>query len=73
MPQPNTDRLREDFQRVMTDAETLLRDTTSRAGERLRETNEQATNYVRHRPWQSLGAALAMGALVGLFLGRKRR
>lgn len=69
----NSDRLREDFQRVMGDAEMLFRETANKAGARLRETNDQAAGYVRRRPWQSLGVAVVAGALVGMLMSRRSR
>lgn len=73
MSQTNTDRLREDFQRVMGDAEMLFRETANKAGDRLRETNDQAVSYVRRRPWQSLGVALMAGTLLGMLMSRRSR
>jgi ElaB/YqjD/DUF883 family membrane-anchored ribosome-binding protein len=32
---------------------------------------EDATDYVRENPWQSIGIAAAVGVVAGLLLGRR--
>ena len=42
-----------------------------RARECAREKMDEADEYVRSHPYQSIGTAVAIGALVGLLIGRR--
>ena len=77
----SSDRLVEDLRRVIEDAETLLRETASLAGdsvgaarERLAEsvrTARAADRYVRDNPWRSIGVAAGVGLILGVILSRR--
>jgi len=48
------------------DVRRLASDTTDSLRERARAAAEQADEYVRDRPWQSIGLAAAIGLIVGV-------
>jgi ElaB/YqjD/DUF883 family membrane-anchored ribosome-binding protein len=56
MSEDTTRKLIAELQAVMAEAEALLDDTA---------------DYVRDKPWQSLGIAAAVGLVVGVLLGRR--
>src|SRR6202162_6707019 len=47
------------------DVRRLASDTTDSLRDRARAAAEQADDYVRERPWQSIGLAAATGLIVG--------
>ena len=65
------DHLREDIRNSLTRA----RETLKRAETGLREQGKVAVDateeYVHKHPWQALGLAAAIGALIGLLLSRR--
>jgi ElaB/YqjD/DUF883 family membrane-anchored ribosome-binding protein len=96
----SADRLIEDLQAVVRDAEALLLATAGQGGDRiegirsraaeslqrarkrlaaaeedvLREVRKaagDADDYVRHNPWQAVGAAVGLGLLLGLLISRR--
>jgi ElaB protein len=48
------------------DVRRLASDTSDSLRERARAAAEQADEYVRDRPWQSIGLAAAIGLIVGV-------
>ena len=48
------------------DVRRLAGDTSDSIRERARAAAEQADDYVRERPWQSIGLAAAIGRIVGV-------
>lgn len=48
------------------DVRRLANDTSDSLRERARAAAEQADDYVRERPWQSIGLAAAIGLIVGV-------
>jgi ElaB/YqjD/DUF883 family membrane-anchored ribosome-binding protein len=48
------------------DVRRLAGDTSDSIRERARAAAEQADDYVRERPWQSIGLAAAIGLIVGV-------
>ena len=48
------------------DVRRLASDTSDSLRERARAAAEQADDYVRERPWQSIGLAAAIGLIVGV-------
>lgn len=52
-------------------AKSALYDLEGRAVDRYREASACTENYVRANPWQAVGIAVAVGALVG-FLAHRR-
>lgn len=96
----HTSRLMNDLQRVVADAEALLRSTADAAddstislrkrvqaslheaqanlgslqqaaADKARAAARAADGYVHDNPWSSIGAAAALGLLVGVLLGRR--
>ena len=61
------ERLRERMRRALDESRVRLRDVQSSA----REQFENCDEYVRAHPYQSIGAAVAIGALIGILLGRR--
>lgn len=59
--------LQERMRQALNDSRARLRDLQSAAREHLHEYDE----YVRSHPYQSIGAAIAIGALLGILLGRR--
>jgi ElaB/YqjD/DUF883 family membrane-anchored ribosome-binding protein len=49
-----------------------LTESLDRARAALEGLEEDATRYVRDNPWQALGLAAAVGALLGVLLSRRR-
>lgn len=52
-------------------AQAGLDDLESQLAERAKALLEDTADYVRDKPWQSLGIAAAVGLVVGVFLGRR--
>ncbi len=52
-------------------ARDVVADKTKVAGAKAREVADNAHAYAREEPWQVAGAALAVGVLIGLMLGRR--
>lgn len=48
------------------DVRRLANDTTDSLRDRARDAAAQADEYVRERPWQSIGLAAAIGLIVGV-------
>ncbi len=48
------------------DVRRLAGDTSDSIRERARAAAEQADDYVRERPWQSIGLAAAIGLIIGV-------
>lgn len=61
------ERLRERMRRALNESRMRFRDVQSSA----REQFEHYDEYVRAHPYQSIGAAIAIGALIGILLGRR--
>ena len=64
-----------DFSDVLDDADTLLRQAAAETGERAVDRAKAAArvtdDYVRDNPWQALGAAAALGFLIGVLISRR--
>ena len=52
-------------------AKDRLADLELRMQKRVKAAADGATEYVRDNPWQSLGAATALGVVLGVLLGRR--
>ena len=94
------DKLMQDFRAVVADAEELLRETASQAGEKVAVARERiqdslhhakvklaeaedilvqrskqaaraTDDYVHENPWQAVGAAVGVGLVIGLLIGRR--
>lgn len=48
-----------------------LEDLESQLADRAKLLAEDATDFVRENPWQSIGIAAAVGVVAGLLLGRR--
>ena len=67
----SAEKLVQDVQVLIKDGEDLLRNSCQGLGDQSRFTAEQAKEAVRRYPYASVGAAFALGLLVGLLSGRK--
>ncbi len=63
--------LRADLERKLKDARVQLDSIQGAAVVRTRAAAKQADNYVRENPWQAIGIAAIVGAVVGLILNRR--
>ncbi len=52
-------------------AQAGLEELESQLAARAKAMAEDATDYVRENPWQSIGIAAAIGVVAGLLLGRR--
>lgn len=52
-------------------AKTVLMDTQANIADKAKETAKTTDQYVHNHPWQSIGAAVAIGALFGMLIARK--
>lgn len=61
----------EDLQARMRDALDASRNRLRELKDSAREHLDECDEYVRSHPYQSIGVAVAIGALVGVLLGRR--
>ena len=66
------------LRRVVSDAEDLLAATAGQTDTKItelraraRQAAEYTDEYVHDNPWSSIGAAAALGLLIGVLLGRR--
>ena len=52
-------------------AKSTLLETQANLTEKAKETAKNTDQYVHDHPWQSIGAAAAIGALIGMLIARK--
>ena len=52
-------------------AKEVLLDTQAEFVNKAKQTAKVTDQYVHDHPWQSIGAAIAIGALVGMLIARK--
>lgn len=64
-------RLRERVQARLSIARQRLSDVQGRAIERAKAAGQAADHYVHEKPWQAIGAAAAVGMVIGLLVGRR--
>jgi ElaB/YqjD/DUF883 family membrane-anchored ribosome-binding protein len=62
---------RERLSRGVEAAKERLGDIQKNSVEQAKEAAKVTDEYVREHPWQSVGVAFAVGALIGIVLGRK--
>jgi ElaB/YqjD/DUF883 family membrane-anchored ribosome-binding protein len=60
-----------DVRGVLASARELAAEKSKLAAKKAREAASTANAYAHDEPWQIAGAALAVGVLVGLLLGRR--
>ena len=77
MANATSEKLADDLRRVASDAETLWREASNSAGDRMREAStraraaaDDANHYVHRHPWSSAAVAAGAGVLIGLLLSR---
>jgi ElaB/YqjD/DUF883 family membrane-anchored ribosome-binding protein len=63
--------LRAQVEAKLQSAKSRLKDLESQASDRAREAARVTDDYVHDHPWQSVGAAAAIGFLVGLMMNRR--
>ena len=63
--------LRVRMQERMQQAKMRLQDLQDSAVERARAAGHAADDYVHDHPWKAIGAAVGMGLIIGLLLGRR--
>ncbi|MDH4051325.1 MAG: DUF883 family protein [Rubrivivax sp.] len=64
-------KLRERVQARLTMARERLVEVQGRAVERAKAAGLAADHYVHEKPWQAIGAAAAVGMVIGLLIGRR--
>ena len=68
---PQIKALRQRLEAKITIARELAAEKSKLAAKKAREAANSANAYAHDEPWQIAGAALAVGVLVGLLLGRR--
>lgn len=64
-------KLRERVQARLVRARERLAEVQASAVERAKAAGQVADHYVHEKPWQAIGAAVAVGMVVGLLIGRR--
>jgi ElaB/YqjD/DUF883 family membrane-anchored ribosome-binding protein len=64
-------KLRERVQARLTQARERLAAVQATAVERAKAAGQAADHYVHEKPWQAIGAAAAVGMVIGLLIGRR--
>ncbi len=64
-------KLRERVQARMASARERLTTLQASAVERAKAAGQAADHYVHEKPWHAIGAAAALGVVVGLLIGRR--
>ena len=64
-------RMRQRVQERLLRARDHLSDIRHSTLERAKEAGEAADRFVHERPWSAIGAAAAVGVVVGLLIGRR--
>lgn len=64
-------KLRERVQARLVRARERLAELQTQAMERAKAAGQAADHYVHEKPWQAIGAAAAVGVVVGLLIGRR--
>lgn len=59
------------LERGMAAAKDRLAEIQKNSVEQAKEAAKATDQYVHEHPWQSVGIAFAMGALIGIVIGRK--
>lgn len=69
-----TDKAQGIYQQVaknLADAKSKLQGAQARMADKAKEAAECTDRYVHDHPWQAIGVAAAVGALVGMLIARK--
>lgn len=67
------DKAQELYNRIaknLSKAKITLLDTQANVAEKAKQTAKTTDRYVHDHPWQSIGAAVAVGALIGMLIAR---
>lgn len=64
-------KLRERIQARLTSARARLGELQTTAIESAKAAGQAADHYVHEKPWQAIGAAAALGVVVGMLIGRR--
>lgn len=64
-------RLRERVQARLKSARERLTELQASAVERAKAAGQAADHYVHEKPWHAIGAAAAVGVVIGLLIGRR--
>jgi len=64
-------RVRERVEKTLTAAKSAARDSVSTARTYARDATAATDQYVHDRPWTAIGAAVALGVLVGFLASRR--
>jgi ElaB/YqjD/DUF883 family membrane-anchored ribosome-binding protein len=64
-------RLRERVGTRLASARVRLAEAQASAVERAKAAGQAADHYVHDKPWQAVGAAAAVGMVIGLLIGRR--
>lgn len=62
---------RERLERGIKVAKERLAEIQQQSTEQVKEAAKATDEFVHERPWQSVGIAFAVGALIGIILGRR--
>ena len=65
------DQLVDDFATVLSEAEDMLKKASQETGDRARDAARATDDYVHDNPWQAVGAAAAVGFVVGMLMTRR--
>lgn len=68
------DKAKEIYERIarnLNDAKDQLCDIQSDVADKVKETAKTTDKYVHDNPWQSVGIAAAVGALIGMLITRR--
>lgn len=68
------DKAQEIYDRIaknLSQAKTTLLETQSNITEKAKQTAKTTDQYIHDHPWQSIGVAAAVGALLGMLIARK--